>query len=207
MDTQIALIETKIRAGADKLLQDSRSLQVVDQESSSKVQAIVATLKGLVKDWKFYWKDPKDKAKATHASICARENELLDRVEPAIKALSDKVVCWTVAEREKARIAQEAREKAEWEARQKEKEAAPKIEAATTFEEAAEALAEAQPTEPLPPAPVKPKMEDSQLRDHWIFEVEFFDLVPRRFLKIDDEAVSNLIHETKDKASLRKSVV
>lgn len=190
---ELAVIETKIKSGADKLLRDAASLQVVDQESSSRAQAIVATLKGVVKDWRLYWKEPKEKAKAAHAALCARENELLERVEPAIKGLSDKVVRWTVAEREKARIEQEAREKAEWEARQREEKANAKLEQATTFEEAAEALEEAKPTTPLPPEPVKPKLDQSQLRDHWVWEVEEFDKIPRLYLIPDPDAINDRI--------------
>ena len=185
------------------LLRQAETLEVVDQDSADAAGVLVAALKSKLKEWEAYWREPKEKARAAHVLLCDREGEVSKRVKPAIARLSEMASAWIYAEREKFRKAKEARERAEWEANRKAEEAESKVEAVSGFEGMATAIAEIPPPADLGPAPEAPRVEDAQFRDHYVFEVEDYDLVPRRFLKVDDEAVNNYIHETKDKASLK----
>lgn len=199
---QTESIEIRIRGTASGYMAQAGFLEVVDQETSTAAQVLVSALKKSLKEWREYWKEPKEKAKAAHAILCQREAELVDRIEPVIKSVSAKVVTWTVAEREKAAAAAEARDKAEWEARRREEEAQKKVAAADTFEAAAEVI-EAVESAPPPPAEVAaPRMDASQLRDHWVWEVENFEAIPRRYLTTDDRMISEEVTRMKDKTEI-----
>lgn len=192
-------IETQIKQQGLALTNEAAALQVVDQESATRVSGIVANMKDTISKWKAYWKPLKAKAKAVHAEVCDKEAELLKRVGPAMVQLSSRLATWTMAEREKARRDQEIREKAEWEARQKEREAESKLEEVIDFEEASRIAEAAKPTAPLPPAPAQPVLDGLSMRDHWKFRVVEFDLVPKRFLMVDERAVQAEIDDRKDK--------
>lgn len=199
MTEQAQGTELQLRAEVGGYLAQAARMEVVDQETSTAAQILVSGLKAGVKRWKAYWKPHKDRASATLQGLRDSEAEILDRAEPVIKFLSDKIVAWTVAEREKARVAQEARDKAEWEQRRRDEEAAKKIENVSSFEEAAEILAKAEPTKPMPPAVAAPRMDEAQLRDHWVWEVEDFEVIPRRYLATDDRAITEKINATPNK--------
>ncbi|HUX39334.1 MAG TPA: hypothetical protein VMV44_15650 [Rectinemataceae bacterium] len=199
MNNETALtVEVKIKTTISGLLRQAESLRVVDQETADAAGAVVAGLKAKLKEWEDYWREPKAKAKSAHAILCDREGEVTKRVKPIIARLSEMASAWIYAEREKFRKAKEDRERAEWEAKRKVEEAEKKVEAASGFEEAAAAIAEI-PHEDLGPAPVAPVVEDAQFRDHWLWELEEFDLVPRRFLTPDKDAIDNAIAAQKDK--------
>lgn len=191
-----------IRTQAEAFLAEAAKIQVVDQSSSDMAQAVLVRIKDRVKAWKSFWKVHKDKAKDLLDGLRASEAELLDKADPVMASLSGKIVAWTTAEREKARIAKEAREKAEWEASQKEREAAARLENATTFEAAAAIMEKAKPTAPLPPAAVAPRTDDVQIRDHWVWEVDDFEKIPRQFLKTDDGMITRHVTEFKDKTNI-----
>lgn len=195
-------IESQIKQQGLVLAVEASALQVVDQESATRASGIVAGLKDVVSKWKAYWKEPKAKAKAAHSILCEREAELLKRIEPAITYASSRLAAWTMAEREKARKEQEAREKAEWEARQKEQEAASKLDEVIDFEEAAKIAEAARPKAPLPPAPVQPVLDGLQMRDHWVFEVEDLEKVPRHYLMLDQSMVQAEVTRLKDKTDI-----
>ena len=199
MNTETALtVEVKIKTTISGLLRQAEGLEVVDQESADAAGVIVKGLKSELKSWEGYWEEPKAKAKAAHSILCDREGEVTKRVKPVIVRLSEKASAWIYAEREKFRKAKEDRERAEWEAKRKVEQAEEKVEQASGFEEAAAAIAEI-PHEDLGPAPVAPTVEDAQFRDHWLWELEEFDLVPRRFLTPDKNAIDNAIAAQKDK--------
>ena len=190
--------EIQLENYAIGLLRQAEMLEVVDQGSADAAGVLVAALKSKVKEWESYWREPKEKARAAHVLLCEREGQLLKRVKPVIVRLSEKAAAWIYAEREKFRKAKEDRERAEWEAKRRAEKAEEKVEQASGFEEAAAAIAEI-PHEDLGPAPVAPTVEDAQFRDHWLWELEEFDLVPRRFLAPDKDAIDNAIAAQKDK--------
>ena len=199
MNAETALtVEVKIKTTISGLLRQAEGLEVVDQESADAAGAIVKGLKAELKSWEGYWEEPKAKAKAAHAILCDREGEVSKRVKPVISRLSEMASTWFYAEREKFRKAKEDRERAEWEAKRKVEEAEKKVEAASGFEGAAAAIAEI-PHENLGPAPVAATVEDAQFRDHWLWEVDEFDLIPRRFLAPDKAAIDDEIAAKKDK--------
>lgn len=196
-----AAIEHELKSYALQLVEDAGDLRVTNQESANRVSSIVASVKSAMAKWKAYWKEPKAKAKAAHAILCEREKDLLDRLEPLITRGSAELGRWTLAERERLRKEQEAREKAEWEANQKKREAETKLEDVANFEDAAAIAEEVKPAAPLPPVPSKPDLGGLQARDHWVWEVEDFDAIPRKYLAPDkamiDDAVARGKGETK----------
>lgn len=195
-------VELELRQGGLSLVKQLQAVKVVDQQSATLVSERISILKSVIAKWKDYWKEPKAKAKAAHAILCEREGDLLKVLEPAVKASSDDLAYWAMIEREKARKEQEARDKAAWEQRQKEREADEKAKAAVNFEDAAAIIEAAKPTEPLPPAPALPQTGDQTIRDHWKYRVIDLDLVPRPFLCLDDTMVGNYVQEHKGETQI-----
>jgi hypothetical protein len=191
-------LEVRIKSSLETGLQEAAGLKVVDQESADRAGIIASKLKAGLKEWEDYWKPLKASAKATHAKLCDAEGEALKRVKPVIVHLGEQASAWVLAEREKFRKAQEARERAEWEAKRKAEKAEEKVEAVSGFESMAAAIAEI-PQEDLGPAPVAPTVEGAEFRDHWIWAVAEFDDIPRRFLAPDKDAIDAEIAAKKDK--------
>jgi len=189
--------EIQLRAEIGGYLGQVAGIRVVDQETSTAAQVGVGALKGILKRWKEYWKEPKDKAKSVLDSLRAKEAELADRIQPQIDRLSKEIVDWTVAERRKAAEAEEKRRKAEWEARRAEEAREKTLAAAVDFEDVpAPAAVE------LPPPAVKPLVNEVQMRDNWTWEVEDFERIPRRFLKVDEGAITREVKALRDKAEI-----
>jgi len=186
--------EIQVRAEANGYLGQAKGLRVVDQETSTAAQVVVSKLKDIIKNWRAYWKPHRDRAAATLQGLRESEASLPDIIKPHIDRLSGEVVAWTEAERRKALAAEEKREKAEWEARRAEEAQQKTLATAIDFEDVP-----APVVVPLPPAAVKPKVDEGQLRDHWVWEVEEFENIPHQYLVTDDGAIRRKIDETPNK--------
>jgi hypothetical protein len=195
-------VEVKIKSNITGLLRQAESLEVVDQETANTAGVIASGLKSWLRQWEDYWRKPKAKAKEAHAILCEREGEITKRVKPIIARLSEMTSAWIYVEREKFKKAQEERERAEWEANQKMREAESKLEDVVNFEDATAIIEEAKPNEPLPPPPVKPAVEAAQFRDHWKFRVIDFEIIPRRYLKVDESMIQEHVTKNKDKTDI-----
>ena len=191
--------EIQLRNEISGYVRQAQGLRVVDQETSTAAQVVVSKLKDLLKGWKEYWKSSKDKVSAALQDLRDKEAVGVNIIQPEVARLSGEVVAWTEAERRKAFEAEEKLRKAEWEARRAEEAQQKTLATAIEFEDVP-----APVVVPLPPAPVKPKVDEAQLRDHWTWELipGEFEKIPHRFLKTDDGEITRYVTEFKDKAEI-----
>lgn len=192
----------KAEQALDAQLKQATDLQVIDQESASFVSRFVADLKARVRDFKESVRPMKEAAKLAHSKVCDYEKERLGRAEPIILNLSQKIVAWNEAEKEKFRQAEEARARAEFEANQKKREAEKIIEEAPDFDVPAEVVAAAEAPIVLPPAPAKPVTPDLVQRDNWKWKTVDFEAIPRQYLTEDRNMISDIVHRDKDKTRI-----
>lgn len=185
---------SEIKARGMEIVVQARAVKVENQESATYWSAKLSVLKDAVKAWKVIWKPHKDRISAALKGVRDDENSFLSVAEPVMAKINGELGVWTLRERERVQKEREAREKAEWEAEQAKREAEKKVEevseegSALNFEDVPLPAPVA-----LPPLPVKPTLDGLQARDHWVYEVDDLDLVPRKFMKLDEVMVQEFV--------------
>jgi len=192
-------IELRLRERTMTLAQQAAVLVVKDQPSANLAGELIADMKDMVRTIKAYWKDAKADAKAAHARLCAMEAEWLGMVEPQMLTLSRKLAAWIQEEKARVEKEREEREKAEWEARRAKEAAVRAVSEAVNFEDAAPAVAQIAEVESqvMPAKPQDPRAEGVYFRDNWRWRCVDFDLVPRRFLTLDEKQIGEEVRLNK----------
>lgn len=175
------------------VVQKAKALAVTDNASNEAAAEFLKNIKGSQKQVKDFFAESKLKAAEAHKAICANENSMLKPLQESESLLKDKMSAFWQAQ-ERIRI----------EAERKAAEAAEKLnaEAVAAIEEGNEEKAQdlamqsaMKAAEVNVPAPQKIKgITTSQV---WTFEVEDFNLVPREYLVVNEQALSSLAKSTK----------
>jgi len=179
------------------------SLVVKDNATYSQAGGILVLHKNLEKKIKAYFKPLKDSAHKAWKIICNRENEEIEKLEPAIKHLNKQMTTWNL---EQERIRKEQEDKLRREAEKAEEER--RLQSALEAEKAgAKEEAEAILNEPVfvPPPIVEkttPKVAGQSMTTTWRWKLEDINLVPRQYLTTNDTAINAVVRSLKDKTNI-----
>lgn len=188
-DKELTLRETVV----SPVVQKAKSFAVTDNASNEAAAEFLKNIKSSQKQVKDFFAESKQKAAEAHKAICANENSMLKPLQESEALLKNKMSAFWEAQ-EKIRI--EAERKAAEEAEKTNASALEALEAGD--EEKAQRLAmesAMKAAEVQVSAPQKIKgITTSQV---WTFEVEDFNLVPREYLVVNEQALSALAKSTK----------
>ena len=182
---------------------DALSLTVVSNETYSQAGELLVMHKGLKKRIEDYFKPLKDAGYKAWKAICNRENEEIEKLQPALKHLNAELVKWN-NEQERIRKAEEDRLRWEAEKAEEERRLANALQAEKEGKkvEAEEILSE--PVYVPPPIVEKtvPKINGQTMTTNWKWRLKDINLVPRQYLITNDVAINQVVRALKDKTNI-----
>jgi tetratricopeptide (TPR) repeat protein len=198
-DIEVKKIEQEIELSQQQAL----ALVIKDNESYVKAAELLTAHKNLKKQIENYFKPIKEAAHLAWKKICSRENEELEKLQPAIQYLSSAMVKYN-QEQEAARKAEEERLRVEAQKAEAER----RLQAAIELEKVGQhAEAEAVLIEPvfMPPPIIKktvPKIEGQAITTVWRWRLKDINLVPRQYLQVNETAINAIARSLKGNANV-----
>ncbi|MDE2020325.1 MAG: hypothetical protein KGJ13_08325 [Patescibacteria group bacterium] len=182
--------------------ESAKALLIASNDDYVAADRLCVSLREIETDIIETFKDAKQKAFEAHRAVTAAEKKHLEPVQDARKLLKIKMGSWqekqeTERRRKEAELREEERRRAEEEALAK----AVKAEESGNAEEADAIIAE-----PLNVAPVIVRKEtpkaDTAIRKAWKFRVKDINIVPRKYLAVDEKSVGQVVRALKDKSDI-----